>query len=164
MTGRLSCQSLCGRMTATGCALLMLFHGQVLAADWDNCSYELDRLRRAAANASDAATTAGSKEDDLEDCRNFPDIYDFFRDGCRTRVNDYRSALSTLNGELSALDSRIRSVASSCGGSTVPQRPSSGNRFCDLYRSYAGTLPRETILKVCTQDMPEADCRTCLEQ
>lgn len=140
--------------------------GLAVAADWDSCADDLDRLRRAARDASDKANEVRSAADDLESCRRYPaNEYD----RCASKASYYRSAVSDLESELSTVDSRIRSVNASCatalGGSastrTLPQ-PSTGNRACDLYRSYLDKLPLESLVKACTKSMPEADCRKCL--
>lgn len=44
--------------------------------DLDSCHDDLDRLRRAASDASDEAEDADSKRTDFQNCRRDPDIYD----------------------------------------------------------------------------------------
>ena len=143
------------------------------AADWGSCADDLDRLRRAARDAADKANDVKSKSEEFENCKRYPDVYDLLGDRCRSKASDYQSALSELESELGTVDSRIRSVRSSCGydlGTTgspslsQPQPSGSRNRYCALYRSYKGKLPLETLLETCTQSqsMSEAECKKCL--
>lgn len=141
------------------------------AANWESCADDLDRLRRAARDATDKANDVKTKGEEFENCKRYPDTYDLMRDRCRSKASDYQSALSDLESELGTVDSRIRSVRSSCGfdlGATGspsysrPQAPSSGNRACDLYRSYKGKLPMKTLLETCSKTMSEVECGKCL--
>ena len=100
-----------------------------MAQDWDDCSYELDRLQRASRNASYEAEQAASAQrnyendrDELQNCLNFPEIYDLLDDGCQSQRweyessrSEYESALSSLGYELETVASRIRAVERSCG-------------------------------------------------
>lgn len=141
------------------------------AANWDSCTDDLDRLRRAARDATDKASDVKTKAEEFENCNRYPDIYDLMRDRCRSKASDYQSALSDLESELGTVDSRIRSVRSSCGfdlgltGSpsySRPEPPSSGNRTCDIYKGYKGKLPMKTLLETCARTMSEAECGKCL--
>lgn len=137
-----------------------------LAADWNSCADDLDRLKRAARDAADKANDLKSKADELENCRQYPSGFDYMRDKCRSKSSDFESAETDLKSQLGAVDSRIRSVRSSCGynfGGTGTSK-SSGSRQCDLYRSYKGQLPLESLLKTCAKSMPEAECKKCLAQ
>jgi hypothetical protein len=42
----------------------------IFAADWYSCADDLDSLRRAARDASDAASDVKSKAEELENCKN----------------------------------------------------------------------------------------------
>ena len=159
------------RSAFLACVFAVLFSPFAHPADWDSCAYDLDRLRRAARDATDVANDVKAKADELEQCRQYPEIYDLLRDRCRSKVSDYQSARSDLESELSTVASRIRSVSSSCGVDLSPARSSSfakpeatGDRTCDLYRSYKNKLPFESLLKACTKSMSEAECRKCLSQ
>ena len=140
-----------------------------VSADWNGCADDLDRLRRAASDASDAAKDVNSKADEYENCKQFPDTFDLMRDNCESVASDYESAVNNLNSDLSTVDSRISSANSSCSNnaslSGIPGRaPSTGNRVCDVFRIYKDKLPAETLLKTCTASMTEAECRKCLSQ
>lgn len=143
-----------------------------LSSDWNGCANDLDRLRRAARDATDAANSVKSKADDFENCKRYPDMYDLMRDRCRSKASAYQSTLSTLGNELSTVDSRVRSVNSSCGmdlsssGSsfTRPKTPGFENRMCDLYLGYKNKLPIESLMKTCMQSLSEEECRKCLSQ
>jgi len=60
--------------------------GAAPAADWSSCHDDLDRLRRAARDAADAAEQAGSKHRDLESAAS----------EAESKANDLRSAVSSL--------------------------------------------------------------------
>lgn len=154
----------------------------VQAADWSSCAYDLDRLRRAARDASDAAEQVDSakdefesKKDELEDCLNFPDVYDLMVDGCQSMRWDYESALSNykyeisnLKNELNTVENRIQSVQWSCGyefsvRSVAGQSEVKGENICNLYRSYVSRLPMITLLEICKKSMTEEECKKCLE-
>jgi hypothetical protein len=151
----------------------MVFASFVNSADWSSCADDLDRLRRAARDAADVASEVKSKAEEFENCKTYPDTHDLLGDRCRSQAYDYQSKLDDLKSELSTVASRVRSVNSSCGTDlprigrpavSGPTVPSSGNRLCDLYRSYKDKLPSEVLLKSCTQSMSEADCRKCIGQ
>lgn len=153
-----------------------------LADDWSSCADDLDRLRRASRDASEAAERAESakqefedKREDLQNCINYPDIYDLMQDQCQSlrwdygsAKSDYESALSDLESELSTVESRIRSVEWSCGvsfsrtsgGATRPK--SRKQRDCSVFRSFIGKLPIDTILDYCKKYMSESECKKCL--
>ena len=100
----------------------------VYAQYWSGCSSDLDGIRRAARDASDEADTAESAEwdfeqarDDLQNCVNFPDVYDLLEDGCQSKrwdyesaQSEYESAVSGLEYELSSLARKIRAAENSC--------------------------------------------------
>src|SRR5437016_12471470 len=65
--------------------------------DLGDCHDELDRLRRAASDASDAAEEGHSKRGQFEDCKRDRETYDLMADGCRSRWSDYQSALSGVD-------------------------------------------------------------------
>lgn len=145
------------------------FFSAASAADWDSCADNLYQLRRAAQNAADKANEVKGKSEEFENCRRHPDMYDLLGDRCQSKASDYESAARGLENELDTVDSRIRSVRSSCGydlASVGPayqgHTPNSGNRFCDLYRSYKGRMPLDALLKTCKQSMSEAECKKCL--
>src|SRR5947208_15577868 len=85
-------------------------HAQTL--DLDDCHAQLDRLRRAASDASDAAEEGHSKRGEFDDCKRERDTYDLLGDGCRSRWSDYQSALSDLESKMDDLDARLASVQS----------------------------------------------------
>ena len=73
-------------------------------ADWSDCSYELDRLRRAARDAAYEAEQAEyalgqveSSRDELESCLSFPDIYDLLDELLTTFIRqDYDSVMKEI--------------------------------------------------------------------
>lgn len=136
------------------------------ASDWTSCADDLDRLRKAASEANNAATQANLEANEFEDCKNFPEVYDLYRDGCRGASSEYRNALSTLENELSTVDGKIRSVALSCGvelsGTSSLKIQPSGDRFCDLYISYKGRIPDKQLMNQCRESKTESECTKCL--
>lgn len=163
-----------------------------LAQSWSNCSGDLDDLRRRASDASSIASSVDSAhqryksaQDELRNCLQFPQVHDLLKNGCSSQRNDYDSATSRYRSELSNLQSglddvnrKIRSSKDSCGVglsqiegvsiptfSTSPVNPSfrpSGNPRCASFQSFKGQYPAALILKVCQQEMSEAECRACL--
>lgn len=151
--------------------LIAITPASVFSADGDSCAQNLDRLRRASRDAADAANDVKSKAEEFEKCRRYPDIHDLMRDRCQSKAWNYENAVRSLESALITVDSRIRSVSSTCGydltsiGSpsySQPSTPSSTNRLCDLFRSYKDRVPPDTLFKICTQSMSEADCTKCL--
>jgi hypothetical protein len=151
--------------------LITIIPNPTFSVDWDSCAQNLDRLRRASRDAVDAANDVKSKAEEYENCKRYPNIHDLMRDRCQSKAWSYENALRTLESALVTVDSRIRSVSSSCGydltsiGSapySQPNPPSSTNRLCDLFRSYKDRLSPDTLFNICTQSMPESDCRKCL--
>ena len=165
------------------CLVLILGVAYSMADDWSSCADDLDRLRRASRDASEAAERAESakqefedKKEELQNCINYPDIYDLMQDQCQSlrwdydsSKSDYESALYDLESELSTVESRIRSVEWSCGISF--SRPSRGKTSskaktqsdCSVFRSFIGKLPLNTIINYCKKYMSESECKKCLE-
>lgn len=149
--------------------LLIVFALTALASDWDSCADALNRLRHAARNATDKANDVKAKYDEFENCKNYPEIYDYMRDRCRSKASEYRNAVSDLESELSTVSSRIKSVQYSCGydfgASTsrlLPGKETSGNRLCDLLRSYKGEVPFDDLMNACLKSLSKTDCQKCL--
>jgi hypothetical protein len=143
------------------------------AANWSSCADDLDSLKRASANASDSASEVKSKADAYERCRRYPDMYDPFKDGCRSEANAYRSAVSSFQGEMDEVNRRGRAVGASCsvdpaallspaGAGKPGQSPSA--RMCAMIRDYRGRLPEEDLMRSCLLSLPDAECRKCLAQ
>ena len=162
------------------------------SAEWSTCASDLDDLRRAADDANDAVEIAErvrreyeDKKDELENCLQFPDVYDLLRDRCQSyrwefqsARDDYQSRLRSLESELSDVDSKVRSVSDSCrydvGSVAVPStrqrspatRGSTGQSipaWCRVFRQYKGRLPRENLLAVCTKSHSHNECVSCID-
>jgi len=154
------------------------------AEDWSSCQDDLDRVKRAAQEASDAAEELDSKAREVEDkrselqnCLTYPSMYDVWRDRCQSQRReydyarqDYISKKRELESELSTLESRLRSVQSSCGytfsfgggpGRLPPSQKQAG--FCTLLQSYKGKMSAATLLDICLKSMTEDECRSCLQ-
>src|SRR5580698_6526507 len=101
-----------GTMTrfAVVCAILTTaVAARTPSTDYSGCHDDLDRLRKGASEASDAAEHAKTARDDLDECREYPDTYDLMRDGCRSLRSDYESSITDLEGKMDDLDDRLRS-------------------------------------------------------
>lgn len=157
----------------------------VAAQDWSSCSSDLDSLRRRAGDASSNADDTDSAhrkfksaEDELRQCVQMPQVFDLMRDGCRMKRSeydsarsDYRSKLEDLKNGLDDVDSKVRSAGSSCGFNftrvlgpppVVPQGVQNPEA-CAVYLRYKGRLPPQSLLDLCTKQMPADQCRKCLE-
>jgi predicted nucleic acid-binding Zn-ribbon protein len=154
-------------------------HAPVL--ELGSCQDDLDQVRRMASDASNAAEEAKSKFEEVEDCRENREVYDVAGDGCRSRRNDYESAVSDLESKMDDLDSHLRSVQTSCAYDFTINRLSDAeaakrhmeaaqrrlgatqNRLCasirDLVRS--GLTPND-VLKMCKANLDEQTCKACL--
>jgi hypothetical protein len=163
---------------------LLLVAATASAQDWSSCASDLDDLRRRADDASSAAQDTDSKqrkfksaEDELRQCLQFPQIYDFLKDGCQSKRSDYDSARSSYRSQLASLQSaiedvdyKIRSSNSSCGveltrvQGPAPAMPAGVQRpeQCAVYLRYKGRLPYSSLLETCTKNMPADQCRKCL--
>ena len=140
----------------------------------DSCHDDLDRLRRTASDASDAAEDAKSKSDEFEDCRREPDVHDLLGDGCRSRRSDYQSALSDLESKMDDLDSRLDSVQSSCGyeftinrmsalEASQPRLEASKRRLCASLKGLVSLgMPPDKALQMCKANADEQLCKACL--
>jgi hypothetical protein len=146
-----------------------------------SCHDDLDRVRIAASDASDAAEEANSKSEELDDCKRDPDLHDLTGDGCRSRRNDYESAVTDLESKMDDLDSRLRSVQSSCAYEFTINRLSdleaakrhieasqrrlgaAQNRLCASIRNFVslGITPNDA-LKMCKANADEQTCKACL--
>jgi hypothetical protein len=170
---------MCGRVLLI---LIFIYIPFAQASDWSSCADDLDRLRRAARDASDLAQQVElakqefeSKKGELENCLNYPKIYDFMRDRCQSlrwgyesAHSRYRSELSNLESELNTIESRIRSVEWSCGyqfSIALPEKELKGQKKdpCNLYLSYKNRLPITTLLELCKKSMTEDECKKCLD-
>lgn len=142
--------------------------------DLDSCHDDLDRLRRAASDASDQAENADSKRTDFQNCKRDPDVYDLLGDGCRRRSGDYQSALDDLESKMDDLDTRLRSVQSSCGYEFSINRMSSleaaqrrqeaaQRRLCVSFRGFLGLgMSPNSVLQMCEKNMDAQWCKACL--
>jgi hypothetical protein len=140
----------------------------------DSCHDDLDKLRKASSEASEAAGDAKSKGDDLDDCRRHPETYDLMHDNCRSVDSDYQSALSDLEGKMEDVDTGVRSTQDSCGYHFTVNRLTSleasqrrleaaQQRFCTSYRRLAELgIPRDTALQMCKAQADEKWCKQCL--
>jgi hypothetical protein len=137
------------------------------SVDWGDCQDELDQAKQTAADASDAAEEVHSKLEDVDDCRENPDVYDLMRDGCRSQQSDYDSAIDDFRDKMDEFDTHIHSIQSSCAYEFTVNRISSTEaaqqRLCSSYRKLIvlGIAPND-IRQQCKQHMDEQWCENCL--
>ncbi len=91
-------------------SLLMAVTAVGQPVDLDSCQDDLDRLRRRSADASEAADKAKSRLSDLNSCKDNPEVYDIWHNGCRTLRSDYESAIGDLRSSMDDVDSSLHSV------------------------------------------------------
>lgn len=127
------------------------------AVDWESCASDLDRLRRAASYAFDAAEEASSAQDDVESCDDFDDFED-----CDSERDEFESAVSNAESEIDTVASRFRSVALSCGITVDPSVHPSVTSKCRPFQRLKGQVPLEKLLESCAKFMPAAECSRCL--
>lgn len=153
-----------------------------LAGDYSDCSYELDRLRRAASDAQTAADEAASAEeeyvsaaDELRQCLSYPEVYDILSDGCRSKrydaesaESDLESSRSTLEDALDSVRSRAKDVSLSCESDislqTAPARPGSGSTgtsICPSIKALALRVTSEKLVAFCNDALSLQECMRC---
>lgn len=148
---------------------ILLVTGTALAqsVSLGSCQDDLDSLKHKASDASDAAASAKSKLDDLDQCRENPDIYDVFHDGCRNRRSDYESAIGDLQSSLDDVDTALHSVQSSCGYDFTLGKMTSveaaQRSLCRSYRRLAALgVGANNAVQQCKPQMGEEWCKACL--
>jgi len=145
--------------------LILSAHPSPPIQDWSSCEYDLDRVRRAARDASYTAADVHSKASELEHCINDPEAYDLLGTACRSYRWEYESAKDQLWSELDTLNSRLRSVQYSCNfqfalGPTTPGTPI--DPVCEQLKRYKGRLSDVQLLAVCKAQRSEEYCKKCL--
>jgi hypothetical protein len=142
--------------------------------DLDSCQDDLDRVRRAASDGSDAAEDAKRKHDEFESCTGDTQFHDRMGDGCRHRKSDYQAALVELESEMDTLDGRLRSVQDDCGYDFTFNRmsaleasqhrlESSRRRLCtSLKQLVALGVSPNNVFQNCKTNMDEQFCKACL--
>lgn len=151
------------------------------AVDFSSCASALDDVSSAADDAASKARDAESAEDEYqttkdeyETCRRFPEIYDLFQDGCRSKLRDAKNAqddLESATGDLVSalddLDNAIDDVQSVCGHTFVPATAVSGvsserQSLCTKIRRLRATLKPQDLVELCRRFMSETECGACL--
>ena len=146
---------------------------QMSATSWDSCQDDLDRMKKTAAEASDAAGDAHRKMEDYEECRNDPETYDLLRDDCRSLKSDYESAVGEVENTMEELDSRLRDVQSSCDYNFTINRMTSAEaaqhhlsaaqqRLCSSYKHLVPLATSQNVLQMCKAQQGEQWCKACL--
>jgi hypothetical protein len=140
-----------------------------------SCHDDLEQLHKASSEASEAAGNAKSKSDDLDDCREHPEMYDLMHDHCKGADSDYQSALSDLEGKMDNVDDSLRSTQDSCGYRFTINRltsleaaqrrlEASQQRLCNSYHHLVELgMPRDIALQVCKAQSDDKWCKLCLD-
>ena len=151
------------------------------AQDWEDCQHVLGQMAEAAEEAASAAGAVvyaqeevESKQRDLDDCRNYPEIYDLLEDGCSSQHFDLRSAKDDLESYLYDLESELEDFGgligdaeSECGITFASAGAASGprrSRLCRLLLSSQEDIAPEELARLCLKYMSEAECLECLER
>jgi len=171
------------RLRWLGVLALATYASTVGAADWSTCHDDLDRLRRASSDASNAAEEVDqaaqdveSKRDDVEsalrylricnrDCWYERSRYNSAKADYESAKGDFESKKSDLASGLDDVASRVRDVESSCDYTIVSGtagRSPTTDRFCALLRRYKGRMNDQRLMETCRQSRSEEDCRKCL--
>jgi len=139
-----------------------------------SCHDDLDHLRIAASESTEAAEDAKAKEDDLDHCRRDPEMYDLMGDRCRSKGRDYESALNNLESKMDDVDDKLRSVQDSCDYQFTINRltsleasqrrvDASRRRLCVSYHHLMDSgMPVDVALRLCQTNGDAQWCRQCL--
>jgi hypothetical protein len=151
----------------------VIWPGVGAAAEWGSCHDDLDRLRRAARDASGKAEEVNSKARDVESAKSqlsFCSSRDCSWERLRynSAVSYYNSAKSDLESELDTVASRVRSAEYSCSydlgsGRIRAPGPRPPDGWCAVLHRFKGSLPQQTLIDACKKSRPEEDCKRCLE-
>lgn len=152
-----------------------------ICVDWAACSLDLGHLlgvvEEAEAAVQDAQYAREEYEsalEDLENCRNFPEIYDFLDDGCQSQLSDVEDAESEYEWVASEAEARFEDLRSVLGyvelsceiNLTGFYQPSASDhqRKCEIIKSYESKLSSETLRAFCLTRMSEEECDRCLKE
>jgi hypothetical protein len=150
------------------------------AEDWSSCQYGLDRIKRAAQDASSTAEELDSKWTELEDARS--ELQDCIssrqrQDRCQAERIEYQNTKREydfkkreIQSELGTLEAGFRSVQLSCGhnvssGTPAKRLPPAEKQAgsCDFMQSYKNKVPAVYLLAICRKSMAEDECQKCLQ-
>jgi hypothetical protein len=112
-----------------------------------------------------------SAQEEFEQCRSYPAIYDFLKDGCRSKASDYRSARSSfesaksyLDSALDDIDSSLRAVSASCEFSFAASGGTGSDRLCRLLQRMKGRVATDKLMEACTKaGKTLEECRACVQ-
>ena len=135
--------------------------------DFSSCADDLDRVRRRASYAADAAREAETAQTDYDQCRSDPKFYDLLRDGCSSKSLRLRSTISDLQSAFDDVARAMRNATSSCGIGTVSRSSITGvsesnQGMCATLRSAKSRLSIDSLMSVCKSNMPESECKACI--
>jgi hypothetical protein len=87
----------------------------VHAKDWLECAHHLQQVQRTANAMQDWVQTLASREEGVQNCVKYPEIYDVSRDGCTSLRREHEAAMQAYKNELDGFNSHLRAVQDSCG-------------------------------------------------
>jgi Putative peptidoglycan binding domain len=87
----------------------------VHAKDWLECAHYLQQVQRTANAMQDWVQTLASREEGVQSCVKYPEIYDVSRDGCTSLRGEHETALQAYKNALDELNNRLRAVQNACG-------------------------------------------------
>jgi hypothetical protein len=87
----------------------------VHAKDWLECAHHLQQVQRTANAMQDWVQTLASREEGVQNCVKYPEIYDVSRDGCTSLRGEHETALQAYKNALDELNNRLRAVQNACG-------------------------------------------------
>ena len=129
-----------------------------------------DNLERAQREVDSAYEVSKDKKDEHESCLSYPDIYDYYEDGCRSQRHDAESARSNLESELDTFARRYRnlvsdvnSLAFSCGirSESFGRSGTHTGSLCSEYKSLAASFGHAELVAIC-RSANDTSCLECL--
>ena len=87
----------------------------VHAKDWLECAHHLQQVQGTANTMQDWVQTLASREEGVQNCVKYPEIYDVSRDGCTSLRGEHETALQAYKNALDELNNRLRAMQNACG-------------------------------------------------
>jgi hypothetical protein len=111
----------------------------VHAKDWLECAHHLQQVQGTANAMQDWVQTLASREEGVQNCVKYPEIYDVSRDGCTSLRGEHETALQAYKNALDELNNRLRAVQNACGfefsfGAAPRAAPSRGEQRLTMIR------------------------------
>lgn len=138
--------------------------------DWYNCARDLKNMKQEAEDGRDYAEEAESKKDEmeskkseLEDCRDDPQAYDLYGDGCQSLYYEYQSAKQEYDSVVSNVQSSVSSLSGYMASAEKQCKDSSSwLSICQNLISLKGKYEPAKLYSACKTMMNDAMCKACL--